>query len=131
MTVFGGFFGGSRIRTEPTMRLRLGDRFTTALGLSRNDVDLPSHSFQTNLARARVSYSFSPRVFVQTLVQYNDVDGLWSANLRVAWLQNANTGLFVVYNDTRGLDSRGELFSEIPDDRSLVIKFSKQFDLLN
>jgi len=36
-------------------------------------------------------------------VQYNDRADVWSMNLRVGWLQAANTGLFVVYNDTRGL----------------------------
>ena len=57
----------------------------------------------TNLARLRVSYSFTTRVFVQGLVQYNDRADLWSMNFRFGWLQAANTGLFIVYNDTRYL----------------------------
>ncbi len=122
----GGFFGGDRVRLEPSLRLRAGEKVNLRLTWSRNDIDLPWGSFQTNLGRLRVSYSLNPRVFFQALVQYNDRADLWSANLRFGWLQSGNTGLFVVYNDTRGLDSlRGE------GDRSLTVKFSRTFDLLD
>jgi hypothetical protein len=122
----GGFFGGDRLATEPSVRMRLGDRLNTEIGWSRNDINLPTGDFTVNLGRARISYSFTPRIFVQTLIQYNDVDEVWSTNLRFAWLQAANTGLFVVYNDTRGFE-----FSDFRGERSLIIKFSKMFDLLN
>ena len=60
--------------------------------------------------------------------RYNDRADQWSMNLRFGWLQAANTGLFVVYTDTRGLY---DLFP-LPErtDRSLVVKFSRMFDLL-
>ncbi len=82
----------------------------------------------TNLVRTRVSYSFTTRAFIQALVQYNDRADLWSANVRFGLLQAANTGLFVVYTDTRGL------YDLVPrperTDRSLVVKFSRMFDVL-
>ena len=53
-----------------------------------------------------MSYSFTPRIYVQALLQYNDRARLWSTNLRFGWLQTANTGLFVVYNDTQLTDDR-------------------------
>jgi hypothetical protein len=68
----GGFFGGDRVQLNPQFRLRVGDRFNTEISWDRNDVDLPWGQFVTNLGRTRVSYSFSPRVFVQGLLQYND-----------------------------------------------------------
>ena len=125
----GGFFGGSRVRLNPQFRVRVGDRFNTEIAWDRNDVDLPSGQFVTNLGRTRVSYSFSPRVFVQGLVQYNDRANVWSSNFRFGWLQQANTGLFVVYTDSQLVDDRG-LGTEIAD-RSLIIKFSQMFDALN
>jgi hypothetical protein len=109
------------------MRLRAGQAFNTDLALDRNDVDLPGGSFVTNLLRARLSYSFTPRLFVQTLVQYNDRIDNWSTNLRVGWLQTANTGLFVVYNDNREV---GGLPLDVRD-RSLVVKFSRMIDVLD
>jgi len=124
----GGFFGGDRVMLTPTIRARLGDTLTTELAWERNDVDLPGGRFVTNLGRARVSYSFSTRAYVQALVQYNDRADLWSMNLRFGWLQAANTGLFVVYTDTRGLYDLYE--GPRRTDRSLIVKYSRMFDLL-
>jgi hypothetical protein len=127
-TVIGGFFGGERVTLTPTLRMRLGETFSTELSYQRNDVDLPWGDFVTNLVRTRVSYSFNPRTFVQGLVQYNDRADLWSMNFRFGWLQAANTGLFVVYTDTRGLYD----LVDRPErtDRSFIVKYSYTFDLL-
>ena len=126
----GGFFGGDRVSHSHTVRLRAGDALTAEATWSRNDLDLPGGSLVTNLLRARVSYSFTPRIFVQSLAQYNDAADLWSMNLRFAWLQDANTGLFVVYNDT-SLTEDG-FASRLVDrsDRSITVKISRVFDLL-
>jgi hypothetical protein len=127
-TFIGGFFGGSRVTLNPTVRLRLGETLSTEVSYQRNDVDLPWGDFVTNLVRTRLSYSFNPRTFVQGLVQYNDRADLWSMNVRFGWLQAANTGLFIVYTDTRGL------YDLIPrpqrTDRILTVKFSRMFDVL-
>jgi hypothetical protein len=125
-TYAGGFFGGDRLAFTPTVRWRMGETFNTELSLQRNDIDLPWGNFVTNLVRLRVAYSFTPRVFVQSLVQYNDRADLWSMNFRLNWLQQANTGLFIVYNDTRGLGD-AELEGA---GRSLIVKVSRLFDLL-
>ncbi len=123
----GGFFGGDRLSLNPTVKMRAGDALTAEVTYQRNDVKLPWGDFVTNLVRTRVSYSFSSRVFTQALIQYNDRADLWSMNFRFGWLQAANTGLFVVYTDTRGLY---DLFDR-PErtDRSLIVKYSYMFDL--
>ena len=126
--IIGGFFSGRRKSFSPTVRFRAGQQLTGEVSYQRNDVDLPQGDFVTNLVRTRLSYSFTPRIFVQSLVQYNDRADVWSMNLRLGWLQAANTGLFVVYNDTRGLYDLNPTPQR--EDRSLVIKFSRMFDLL-
>jgi hypothetical protein len=128
-TTIGGFFSGDRVSVSPTLRIRPSEIFQMEMAYSRNDVNLPQGNFETNLVRTRVSYSFSTRVFTQALIQYNDRADLWSMNLRFGWLQAANTGLFIVYNDSRGLY---DLDPHRPHrtDRSLTIKFSRMFDLL-
>ena len=125
----GGFFGGDRVTLSPQLRLRVGDAFNTEVSWDRNDVDLPNGQFVTNLVRTRVSYSFSPRVFVQSLVQYNDKANTWSTNLRFGWLQQANTGVFLVYTDSHLIDE----FPLAPRDadRSFIVKISRMFDALN
>jgi hypothetical protein len=127
-TFIGGVWGGERVTLNPTVRLRVGETFSSELSYQRNDVDLPAGDFVTNLVRTRVSYSFNPRTFVQGLVQYNDRADLWSMNFRFGWLQAANTGLFVVYTDTRGLY---DLFDR-PErtDRSFIVKYSVMLDVL-
>ncbi|MDQ3068298.1 MAG: carbohydrate binding family 9 domain-containing protein [Acidobacteriota bacterium] len=130
----GGYFGGDRFSQSHTVRVRAGSAFATELTFSRNDVDLPLGRFVTNLVRSRVSYSFTPRMFVQSLAQYNTAARLWSLNARFAWLQNANTGLFIVYNDTQLTDDIFETGREPRfadrSDRSLTIKISRVLDLL-
>ena len=126
-SVFGGFFGGSRTQLSPRLSLRLGERFNTQVSWERNDLDLPGGAFVTNLARLRLNYSFTTRVFVQALVQYNDRIRLWSSNVRFGMLSNANTGLFIVYDEIEGFDR----FRAPGAGRSLTVKYSYLFDLLN
>jgi hypothetical protein len=123
----GGFFGGDRLAVNPTLRFRAGDALTAQIDYQRNNIDLPVGEFETNLVRTRVSYSFTSRIFTQALVQYNDRADLWSMNFRFGWLQAANTGLFIVYTDTRGLY---DLFDR-PErtDRSLTVKYSYLFNV--
>jgi hypothetical protein len=123
----GGFFGGNRVQLSPEVRFRIGERFNVEGEWTRNDISLPGGSFVTNLVRSRVNYSFTPSMFVQSLIQYNDRANLWSSNVRFGWYQKGSAGIFVVYNDTQGL-SDSELARA---DRSLVIKVSRLIDVLN
>ena len=125
-TIIGGLFGGDRVTITPSIAARVGETFNAAFEWSYNDLRLPGGDFTTNLARVRMSYSFTTRMFFQALVQYNDRADLWSSNLRFGLLSDANTGLFVVYNDIQGLGS------EVPTGagRTLTLKYSYIFDLL-
>ena len=125
----GGFFGGSRVSAVSTLRGRIGEAFNSSVDYTRNDVSLPEGRFVTNLLRMRVSYSFSTNVYVQALLQYNDVIDNWSTNLRFGWLHAANTGLFVVYNENR--DTERDPLGIGVRDRSFTIKYSHTFDLLD
>ena len=125
--VVGGFFGGRRVSLKPIFKVRRGERLNLELGYERNDVDLPGGAFDTNLLRARLSWSWTPRLFLQGLVQYNDQAELWSTNLRFGWLHSANTGLFIVYNEGRDTEGPGSQFR----DRSLTLKWSQLVELLH
>ena len=121
-----GFFGGTLRSYGPSFGFRHGEALSVDLNWSRNDIDLPEGQVITNLASARVAYNFSPRLFAQSLLQYNDSADLWSVNFRFGWLQDANTGLFLVYNEIDGL-------GDIPHTsagRSVILKYSYLFDLL-
>ena len=126
-TTVGGFFGGDRVQMGPEVSLRAGETFNAQLSWSRNDIDLPGGAFITNLGSVRLNYSFTTRMFVQALVQYNDRADLWTSNIRFALLSDANTGLFIVYNDTQGLGA----VRPTGAGRTLTIKYSQLFDVLN
>ena len=121
-----GFFGGSLQVAGPSAYLRRGEALNVELRWTRNDIDLPADHVVTNLASSRIAYNFSPRVFAQGLLQYNTSAELWSVNLRFGWLQDANTGLFIVYNQTDGLED----FIPVGSGRSLILKYTHLFDLL-
>jgi len=125
----GGFFGGDRVTLSPSLRVRVGEAFNATLSWDRHSIDLPYGGFVTNLTRTRVSYSFTPRVFAQGLVQYNDRANTWSTNIRFGWLQQANTGVFIVYTDSHLIDEM-PLVPREPD-RSFIVKISRMFDALN
>ncbi len=121
--ILGGFFGGERYANSGTLRVRIGDRFSSEFIYRRNDIKLPAGDFSTDVFGTRISYSFTPRLFTQSLIQYNSVSDIWSANIRVGWLQQANTGLFIVYNQVR--DDIGL------ENRSFTVKYSYLFDVLH
>lgn len=123
----GGFFGGDRVSLQHTARWRAGDRFQAELGWNRNDIDLPAGSFVTNIGRARLSYSFTPRLFLQSLFQVNDRADVLSTNLRAGWLRSASTGLYAVYNETT--DTGGASWRS--HDRAFILKYSRMLDLLD
>jgi hypothetical protein len=120
----GGFFGGDRLSAGPFINYRFGETFSARLSLNHNDVDLPGGDFEVNLSRLRLSYSFTPKMSIQAFIQYNDRDELLATNLRFSWLRSANSGLYVVYNETD--DELG--FPGRPR-REFIVKYSHIFDL--
>ena len=125
--ILGGFFGGTRRNVSTTLRIRANEALTTELDWSHNDVRLPGGDFVINLVQTRISYSFSPRLYVQGLFQYsNSIGDLWSANLRLGWLQTANTGLFVVLNDVS--ESSQPFHNSLG--RTITVKYSRLLNVL-
>ncbi len=120
--VIGGFFNGNRAANSLTLRARTGDKFNSSFVYIRNDISLEGGDFSTDIFRGRLTYSFTPRVSLTSLVQYNSVTDVWSLNMRFNALQSSNTGLFVVYNvfdDTLG--NRNSTFT---------VKYTRLFDLI-
>ncbi|MEQ8858974.1 MAG: DUF5916 domain-containing protein [Pseudomonadales bacterium] len=126
-TRIGGFFSGDRVSLEPTLSYRIGETFTSELSWNHNDIDLPvpGGDFRVNVGRLRLSYSFTPKILLQALVQYDDRSDLVATNLRFSWLQTANAGLFLVYNE---IDD-DSIVGPMEKRREIVLKYSRIFDL--
>ncbi len=122
---FGPFYNGNRNGESTTLTFRRGSSVSTSLVYEYNDVHLAQGNFVRQLIGTRVAYFFTPRVFVQSLMQYSNQAQAWSSNTRFAWLSAAGTGLFVVFNDGEAAD--GFFSWRQPQSRSLVIKYARQF----
>jgi len=121
-SILGGSFGGTRYLNTGTLGIRVGDKFNSEYSLAMNDVNLPGGDFVATIFGARITYSFKPRINLQSFIQYNSEEDLWSFNIRFNLLEQANTGLFIVYNDVY---TGGEV-----NNRSFTIKYTHVFDLL-
>jgi len=120
----GGLFGGNRTQLIPSLKYRIGETFSTELSWIHNDVELDGGDFRVGVGRLRLTYSFTPKMSLQALVQYNERDDLLSTNLRFAWLTSADTGLYLVYNE---VDDRDGF---VKPRKEFIIKFSHILDLL-
>ena len=122
---FLGFYNGTRSGGTLTLTYRRGASITSSLLLDYNDVRLDEGHFVKSIIGARVAYFFTPRVFVQSLAQFNDQASAWTTNVRFGWLNTAATGLFIVLNDGEQADS---FFNwQRPQSRALTVKFTRQF----
>ena len=79
-------------------------------------------TFKENVVGVRLSYFLTPSISIQSLTQYADRVDIWSTNVRFSWLDDAGSGLFVVFNQANGFDT---LSADEPRNRSFVIKYSK------
>ncbi len=118
---WGGFYSGQRRGTAATVNARPNDALTGSLRVSYDNVKLPEGQFQAWLATLRVAYAFTPRMFTQSLLQYDHQSETIGANIRFGWLNTAGTGLFLVFNSTDRRSPSAVL------GRSLQLKYSRQF----
>ncbi len=86
---------------------------------------MPQGNFTAKLVTTRLTYTFTPRMFLGGLLQYNSTRNVMSSNVRLRWQYQPGSELFVVYNDQRDT----ELGRNFPllENRALVVKFTKFF----
>ena len=125
----GGFYSGTRFGPNLTVSYRHGDALFASVRADYYDVRLAEGEFRTAVVRLNASYAFTPRVYVQTNVQYNGDTRDLGTNIRIGWLDTAGTGLFLVWNDTNhtgSLERTGIIGG--PKQRQLVVKYSRLFN---
>ena len=126
----GSFYTGTRFTPNANIAYRYGDKIAATLRLNYFDVRLDEGSFKTAVVGMNASYSFTPRIYLQANVQYNDDTEDVGTNIRLGWLDTAGTGLFIVWNDTNhhGMFERTGILAG-PKQRQLVIKYSRLFNV--
>ena len=118
----GTFFGGKRSEASYSGRVKLSTKLGIEPSLAVNFIDLPQGRFTTRIARARMIYTMTPRMFVEALTQYDSSSDAVGTNVRYRWEYTPGSDLFVVYTEAR--DTRVGGFPELVD-RGLAIKLTR------
>jgi hypothetical protein len=103
-----------RLSVAPSANLAVTASYT------RNIIDVPDGAFEADVASLRLSYAFSTRLFLNTLLQYNSLDNEISANVRLNFIHRPGSDLFVVFNEQRG--SKAGVWDF--DNRTAVVKIT-------
>ena len=124
----GGYFDGEITSVDLSRgRVDLSSRLSVEPSMSFNWIDLPGGSFRTDLARARLNYTFSPRMFFSGLLQYNSANRTLGTNLRLRWEYSPGSELFVVYTEEQDTDPlRPDRYDGLRD-RGFVVKLTRLF----
>jgi hypothetical protein len=120
----GGFYNGNRLQGTNGLTVRASKYLSLRTDWTLNDVSLPGGKFKVNVLRQRVNVAFSPNLFWNTFVQYNDSDDLMSLNSRLNWIYRPGADIFLVYNQ-EWETGQGTL----PADRAIILKFTYLFML--
>lgn len=124
----GGFYNGHRVGGAITVDARWGEAFRVSTRAQRYHVDLETGTFNTSLYSIQAAYAFTPRVYLQSILQYNDQTRNVSGNLRFGWLNTAGTGLFIVLNDLEHAGSMERTgIPRGPVERTVVVKYTRQW----
>ena len=114
------FYDGRRQTLTAAAGVRASSRFSTELQFNRNDVHMPWGDFLVNLSTLRVDYTFSPRMTIRSLTQYNTSTHEVTNNVRFNFIHRPGSDLYVVYNDLSQTGLPADIFGK--KDRQLVVK---------
>ena len=123
----GGFYDGDRTDLSYRGRAEISSHLSVEPTVSFNWVDLPTGSFTATILSGRGSLSFSPRMLVAALIQYNSAGNVMTTNIRYRWEYRPGSELFVVYSD--GRDTRDRFAGDDPAlmNRGLTVKVTRLF----
>jgi hypothetical protein len=120
----GTYYNGDKTTLSGSLGLLPLDTLLVEVACSRNHIGLPATpAYITNTVSTRVSYSFSPTLFVKGFVQYNDARKLASLNLLFWSIYRPGSDFYVVYNQGWDTDIPGGPSAQVRN-RSLSVKLT-------
>jgi hypothetical protein len=114
------FYDGTRLNVSAAAGLRATSQFSAEVQYNRNDVKMPWGDFLVNLSVLRLDYTFSPRMTIRSLTQYNSLTHEISNNVRFNFIYRPGSDIYVVYNDQSQTGLPVDIFGR--KDRQLVVK---------
>ena len=111
--------GFNRGRIEMTPQLSFEPSYSV------NWVTMPEGDFTTHLGRVRFTYTFTPRMYLSGLGQYNSSLNTFSTNLRFRWEWSPGSEVFLVYTEDLSTDPFVPNRMTELRNRGLVIKINR------
>jgi len=120
----GGYYSGDKQTYRGSLNFLPLETLLVETGYTRNRITLPETPvYSTNVISTRVSYSFSPDLFVKSYIQYNDARRLASLNLLLWYIYRPGSDLYLVYDQGWETDLPGPRDLRVRK-RSLAIKMT-------
>jgi len=121
---WGGFYSGKSRIVNLQAGFRPWSSLNGEVNLVYNDIDLPQGAFVNHLLRTRLVYSFSTRLFLMSLIQWNSDTGDVDMNIRLNFIHRPGSDIYIVYNERREVEG----LAQGVRDRTLALKFNYLFN---
>ncbi len=120
----GTFYGGESLIVNGKLGLRPVPNFWLECNLVYNDIDLPQGDFINHLLQGRMIYSYSKKLSLMGLVQWNSDTDEVNSNFRLHYIYRPGSDIYLVYNERRMVEG-------VPigiQDRTIALKFNCLFN---
>lgn len=114
----GGFWSGDMNGYELGVRFHPTYKFAAEIKAERNEVSLPEGDFTVDLVGTKINYSFSNRMFLNALLQYDSDEDEVLSNIRFNFMYKPLSDLYLVYNERRDVADNQVL------DRAITLKLT-------
>lgn len=120
----GGYYNGRKQTYRAELSFLPLETLLVENFLTVNRIVLPAAApYLTHVLSTRVSYSFSPNLFVKSFVQYNDATRTASLNMLLWYIYRPGSDLYMVYNQGIETAVPGPRDFRVRG-RSLAVKFT-------
>lgn len=120
----GGYYDGEKATYRAALNFVLKDTLLIEPNFTVNVIDLPDRpTYTTNTLNTRVSYSFSPDLFVKGFAQYNSDRQIATFNALLWYVYRPGSDLYVVYEHGWDTDLPGPASTRTRS-RSLAVKMT-------
>jgi hypothetical protein len=124
-THVGEFYNGYLYRINASGFYKFSKHLNVEFIYDYNNFDLPVNGgkFSTNIAAARIIYSFTPELYAKVYLQYNDEDDVFKSNFLIRWIYKPGANIYFIYNETREVGDQTLL-----QDRVVMVKMTFLFN---
>lgn len=95
----GDFYDGDKLQYETALVWKPGPEFSASLGYEHNDISLAAGDFNVDVARVRLSKSFTPDLSWSNLLQWDSESETFGIYSRLRWIPEPGQEVYVVFNE--------------------------------